>query len=70
VTEAGKRRRYGGEQISSGDVQEIARKHGIRDTPDFFLPRLAVIAAVLASDWSTAIRKDGVKLRRAFQNLQ
>ena len=38
----------GGEQISSGDLQEIARKHGIRDTPDFFLPRLAVIAAILA----------------------
>ena len=38
----------GGEQISSGDSQEIARKHGIRDTPDFFLPRLAVIAAILA----------------------
>ena len=38
----------GDEQISSGDLQEIARKHGIRDTPDFFLPRLAVIAAILA----------------------
>ena len=38
----------GGEQISSGDLQEIARTHGIRDTPDFFLPRLAVIAAILA----------------------
>ena len=37
-----------GEHISSGDLQEIARKHGIRDTPDFFLPRLAVIAAILA----------------------
>ena len=39
----------GGEQISSGDLQEVARKHGIRDTPDFFLPRLSVIAAILAS---------------------
>jgi mannose-6-phosphate isomerase-like protein (cupin superfamily) len=37
----------GGEQITSGNLQEIARKHGIRDTPDFFLPRLAAIAAIL-----------------------
>jgi quercetin dioxygenase-like cupin family protein len=37
-----------GGNMSSGELDDIARKHGFRDSRQFFLPRLASIAATLA----------------------
>lgn len=37
----------GGGSASSSELESIGRKHGFRDSREFFLPRLATIAAIL-----------------------